>query len=44
MLLLLSFKISNFRIRFCSFNLACSILEKYYFIENMYIVLSCLIK
>ena len=38
------FKISNFIICFCSFDLSCSILEKDTFIENLYIVLSCLIK
>ena len=29
---------------FCTFDLSCSILEKDNFIENLYIVLSCLIK
>ena len=33
-----------FRICFCTFDLSCSILEKENFIENLYIVLSCLIK
>ena len=37
-------KISNLLICFCSFDLSCPILEKYSFIENVYIVLSCPIK
>ena len=36
-------KISNLLICFCSFELTCPKLEKYIFIENLYIVLSCLI-
>ena len=39
-----SVKISNLLICFCSFDLACPILEKDNFIENVYIVMSCLIK
>ena len=35
---------SNVVICFCSFEFSCPILEKNYFIENVYIVLSCLIK
>ena len=37
-------KISNLVICFCSFDLSCPILEKDSFIENVYFVLSCLIK
>ena len=37
-------KINNLLICFCSFDLFCPILEKDNFIENVYIVLSCLIK
>ena len=37
-------KISNFFICFCRFDLSCPILEQDSFIENLYIVLSCLIK
>ena len=44
LLLALAIKISNLLIRFCSFDLSCPILEKDYFIENWYIVLSCVIK
>ena len=40
---LLSVKISNFRICFCCFDLSCSILEKENVIENLYLVLYCLI-
>ena len=40
----ISFKISNLLICFCSFDLSCPILGKDNFIENLYIVLSCLIK
>ena len=40
----ISIKISNLLICFCSYKLSCTILEKYNFIENMYIVLYCLIK
>ena len=36
--------ITNLLICFCSFDLSWPILEKDNFIENMYIVLSCLIK
>ena len=36
-------KISNLLICFCSFDLSCLILEKSNFIENLYIVLFCLI-
>ena len=39
-----SVKISNLFICFCSFDLPCPILEKDNFIENVCIVLSCLIK
>ena len=38
---LFSFKINNFRICFCSFDLSCSLLKKDNFIEKIYIVLSC---
>ena len=41
---ILSIMISYFRICFCTFDLSCSILENNNFIENVYIVLSCLIK
>ena len=34
-------KISNILIGFCSLYLSCSILEKYNFITNLYIILSC---
>ena len=37
-------QISNLIISFCSFDLSCPILEKDNFIENVYLVLSCLIK
>ena len=37
-------KISNLLICFCSFDLSCPILEKYFFIENFDIILSCLVK
>ena len=40
----IAIKISNLLICFCSFDLSCSILEKDNCIENLYIVLSCLIK
>ena len=40
----IAIKISNLSICFCSFDLSCSILEKYIFSENVYIVLSYLIK
>ena len=40
----ISIKISNLRICFCSFDLSCPIREKDNFIENVSIVLSCLIK
>ena len=36
-------KISNLLICFCSFHLSCPILEQDIFIENVYIVLYCLI-
>ena len=39
-----SITITNFVICFCSFNLSFPILEKDTCIENLYIVLSCLIK
>ena len=41
---ILSIMISYFHICFCTFDLSCSILENNNFIENLYIVLSCLIK
>ena len=37
-------KISNLIICFSSFYLSCSILEKDNFVENLYIVLFCVIK
>ena len=40
----ISNKISNILICFCNFDLSWPILEKLLFIENMYIVLFCLIK
>ena len=40
----ISVKISNLLICFCSFDLSCPILEKDNFIENLDIVLYCLIK
>ena len=40
----ISNKISNLLICFSSFDLSCPILEKYNFIENLDLVLSCLIK
>ena len=39
-----SIKISKLLICFCIFDLSCPIHEKDTFIENLYIVLSCLIK
>ena len=41
---LLLIQISNFCICFCNFDLSSSILEKYNWIEDVYIVLFCLIK
>ena len=41
---IVAIKISNFLICFCSFELFCPILEKDNFIENVYLVLSCLNK
>ena len=35
---------SNLRICFCNFDLSCRIFQKDTFIENVYVVLSCLIK
>ena len=43
-LLAVAVKISNSLICFCSFDLSCPILENDSFIENVYILLSCLIK
>ena len=40
----ISMKISNSLICICSFDLSCPILKKDTFIENVYIVWSCLIK
>ena len=39
----ISFKISNFLICFCCCDLSCPILEKDTFIENLYIVLCCVL-
>ena len=39
-----SIKMSNLLIRFCNFYFSCSKLEKDNFIENLYIVSTCLIK
>ena len=39
----IAIKISNSLICLCSFDLSCPILEKDIFIENLYVVLSCLI-
>ena len=41
---LLSIKMSNFPTCFCSFDLSCFIFNKDNFIENLYTLLSCLIK
>ena len=41
---IVSVKISNFLICFCSFDLSWPILKKENFIDILYIVLSCLIK
>ena len=41
---ILSIKIYNFCVCFCSFELSCSILEKDNFIVNVYTILSCVIK
>ena len=40
----IAIKIHNLLICFCSFELSCPIFEKDNFIENFYILLSCLIK
>ena len=46
MFIMLPFQLrqSNLLIFFCSFDLSCPVLEKDNFIENLYIVLSCVIK
>ena len=41
--MILSIKISYFRMCFRTFELSCSILEKDNFVEHLYIVLSCVI-
>ena len=38
----IAIKISNLLICFCSIDMSCLILEKNIFIENLYIVLSCI--